>query len=302
MGDFAEARRRMIRKLEACETTHEYMLQQHLHMRNVNPDHYYRLNVEVGVGEFGMNEWSRLSQISTNTRIYLATAEVEKLTQSAAAKMAKTYFAKLHQARAGHGSSQLRNSWQSGGEWPASVTSIPPPSNPMAVELPADMGPMVSHAQPYHRENASSYGHRTGPGEKYTVLPDDAQSVSSPISLYSPGPGRTMSQNSAYRDSLAPYTHPSHAHVSPRTSSEHQPATDSPPPRPPKESAGEHHSGFSPTSPTTVQHASEFYGPDGVRTFTNMGDMGRRLPYPDQKSTYMEGPPPSVNMQSKPQI
>lgn len=55
MGDFAEARRRLISKIEGCEETHNYMVKEHLPKRGVNVENYYRLNVEVGVGEFGMN-------------------------------------------------------------------------------------------------------------------------------------------------------------------------------------------------------------------------------------------------------
>lgn len=55
MGDFAEARRKLINKIEGCEETHTFMMHKHLHDRNVNPENYYRFNVEVGVGEFGMN-------------------------------------------------------------------------------------------------------------------------------------------------------------------------------------------------------------------------------------------------------
>ncbi|KKY26369.1 putative patatin-like serine [Diplodia seriata] len=52
MGDFAEARRRLIAKIEGCEDTHEYMVKEYLAKRGVNQENYYRLNVEVGVGEF----------------------------------------------------------------------------------------------------------------------------------------------------------------------------------------------------------------------------------------------------------
>lgn len=69
VGDFAEAKRRLLAKIEGCEDTHQYMLREHLTKRQVLSDNYYRLNVEVGVGEFGMNEWHRLSDISTNTRM-----------------------------------------------------------------------------------------------------------------------------------------------------------------------------------------------------------------------------------------
>ena len=55
IGDFAEARRRLMSKIEGCEETHQYMMSEHLAKRGVNPENYFRLNVEVGVGEFGMN-------------------------------------------------------------------------------------------------------------------------------------------------------------------------------------------------------------------------------------------------------
>ena len=67
MGDFAEAKRRLIEKIEGCEMTHLDMLDVHLGRRGVDPANYYRLNVEIGVGEFGMNEWSRLTDISNST-------------------------------------------------------------------------------------------------------------------------------------------------------------------------------------------------------------------------------------------
>lgn len=55
MGEFAEARRKLIGKIEGCEETHTFMKHKHLADRNVDINNYYRFNVEVGVGEFGMN-------------------------------------------------------------------------------------------------------------------------------------------------------------------------------------------------------------------------------------------------------
>lgn len=95
LGGFAEAKRRLIAKIEGCEKTHEYMKKEHLVSRGVNIDNYYRLNVEVGVGEFGMNEWHRLAEISTSTRQYLSQRTEQKMVQDAAAKMAKIHKAKL---------------------------------------------------------------------------------------------------------------------------------------------------------------------------------------------------------------
>jgi thymidine phosphorylase len=57
MGNFAEARRRLIAKIEGCEDTHQQMLSSLLQKRGVPVANYVRLNVEVGVGDFGMNEY-----------------------------------------------------------------------------------------------------------------------------------------------------------------------------------------------------------------------------------------------------
>ncbi|EDN10954.1 conserved hypothetical protein [Histoplasma mississippiense (nom. inval.)] len=92
LGNFAEARRRLIAKIEGCEKTHQYMVKEHLRKRNVPLENYVRLNVEVGVGEFGMNEWNRLAEISTSTRNYLSRSDVQKMNQDVAAKLAKIHF------------------------------------------------------------------------------------------------------------------------------------------------------------------------------------------------------------------
>ena len=99
IGDFAEARRRLVAKIEGCEETHQYMLREHLSKRSVNPENYYRLNVEVGVGDFGMNEWNRLAEISTNTRRYLAKSEVQQINLNSAAKIARMHRAKVRYQR-----------------------------------------------------------------------------------------------------------------------------------------------------------------------------------------------------------
>ena len=88
-GDLAEARRRLISKLEACEDTHKFMVREHLAARGTSVENYYRLNVEVGVGEFGMNEWNRLADISTSTRRYLGRSAERNMVQNAAVKLAK---------------------------------------------------------------------------------------------------------------------------------------------------------------------------------------------------------------------
>jgi hypothetical protein len=132
IGDFAEARRKLISKIEGCEKTHREM-KDHLAKRQVNPENYYRLNVNVGVGEFGMNEWNSLSDISTNTRMYLAERDVQGMTLDAAAKMARIHRAKMRWERSEKGPSPF-----SGLHPPAKNLPPIPDAEPFAIELPAD--------------------------------------------------------------------------------------------------------------------------------------------------------------------
>lgn len=127
LGGFAEAKRRLISKIEGCEKTHELMKKELLIANGVNIDNYYRLNVEVGVGEFGMNEWSRLSEISTSTRAYLKRSVEQKMVQDTAAKLAKINRAKLRYER-----------YQ---DEPDLEHSLPKYDllSPLAVELPAEV-------------------------------------------------------------------------------------------------------------------------------------------------------------------
>jgi hypothetical protein len=132
MGDFAEARRRLMSKIEGCEETHQYMLKEHLSKRGISPENYYRLNVEVGVGEFGMNEWNRIADISTGTRTYLARNEVQKMNLEMGQKMARIQRAIIRQQRA-------ETQAQVEGAPPPNArptkSTYAPPSN-FAVELP----------------------------------------------------------------------------------------------------------------------------------------------------------------------
>ncbi|TPX13354.1 uncharacterized protein E0L32_006327 [Thyridium curvatum] len=131
LGEFAEARRRLIAKIEGCEKTHELVRKEHLLKRGVNVENYYRFNVEVGVGEFGMNEWNRLADISTSTKQYLARPHERQAVQSAAAKMAK-----IHRANVRHASSSS-DRWSGVPEVKETMTEDIP--MPFAVELPGDM-------------------------------------------------------------------------------------------------------------------------------------------------------------------
>ncbi|KAK3498991.1 acyl transferase/acyl hydrolase/lysophospholipase [Neurospora hispaniola] len=132
MGEFADARRKLIAKIEGCEKIHEMMKKEHLVKRGVNIENYYRFNVEVGVGEFGMNEWHRLSDISTNTRRYLQRDDEQRMVQGASAKLAKIHFAKQRWERANSNSTAP-------GPIPELIKTTPSISMPLAVELPGDM-------------------------------------------------------------------------------------------------------------------------------------------------------------------
>ena len=141
MGDFAEARRRLVAKIEGCEETHKYMEHKHLIDRGVSLDNYYRLNVEVGVGEFGMNEWNRLADISTKTRLYLADVNVQGKNIEAAAKLARIHRSNERWLQTGDNSA-LRYSWE--------VDRPAPPAVFGAVELPAEDLPPQPNFAPQH--------------------------------------------------------------------------------------------------------------------------------------------------------
>lgn len=134
LGEFAEARRRLINKIEGCERIHEYMLRDYLAKRGVNPETYYRLNVEIGVGEFGMNEWNRLGDISTGTRRYMARDEEQRMIQGISGRLARIGKAKMRWDR-------IPASIPQGAPIPELIKQ--PPSThfvetPFAVELPGD--------------------------------------------------------------------------------------------------------------------------------------------------------------------
>ncbi|KAF2724288.1 FabD/lysophospholipase-like protein [Polychaeton citri CBS 116435] len=356
MGDFAEARRRLASKIEGCEDTHQYMLREYLAKRGVNVANYYRLNVEIGVGEFGMNEWARLSDISTNTRMYLAKNEVQTMNLNAAAKMAKIHFAKIRWERAaarGDAGNEhpQRYSWQQAQN--QYDQPLPPASNPTAIELPGDDG--------FYQTQAFRPGDMHRPSiadQKYIVVssdehpqptdilppssvtntpqqrPTQAHSVpnSPDLSALSPSSPafhakaslnyhQHRSHPSQYQQHYRSASHSSHSPgISPRVSSEHHPiynnspqyppAAGPPPPQqappiPPKtplpypdDDENKQRQNF--TSPLSNPNSSP-----GPRTFLDMGDLGRRLPYPDidlALDVDGEGPPPKVNMGNKPQV
>lgn len=285
MGDFAEARRRLISRIEGCEDTHRFMLREHLAARGVNPENYYRFNVEVGVGEFGLNEWNRLSDISTNTRMYLSKHDVQGMNVSAATKLAKIVLAKVRQSRADAHRRIDGTSTQGGAQnpWDRPQSSVPPPSNPIAVELPGDEAYAGSRPPWGGLEHKPSFA-----DQKFIVLAGDEHHQHSPpqrpakpaAASYQQHQPTTSSNMYAPQQSL----NVSPIDASPRVSHEstHRPTA---PPLPPK------------TPLPYPDEQAPFTPPGGPTTFMNLGDLGRRLPYPD-----MEAPPPAVNTSNKPQI
>ncbi|KAF2634526.1 FabD/lysophospholipase-like protein [Massarina eburnea CBS 473.64] len=291
VGDFAEARRKLISKIEDCEKTHLGM-KDHLAKRQVNPEHYYRLNVDVGVGEFAMNEWNRLAEISTSTRMYLSDSKNQFKTLNAAAKLARIYRAKIRWERAeakGHVNPAdihpaLRHSWE-----PNSPLFTVPDASPMAIELPAEeVAPdfYTGSTQPAFRVTSTGGYRRGSDNDKFAVVSSDE--YPQPVSALSPRySGEFDDPNRVSAEQLQVGS----IHSSPRLSFEQfeQP----PPPRPPKTPLQDGHvnGGRRPMSlcgpPILPPPTSSLPRPP----------PGAPLPYPD-----IDGPPPVVNMARKPEF
>jgi hypothetical protein len=270
MGDFADARRRLVAKIEGCEDTHKYMVKEHLAKRGVNPENYYRFNVEVGVGGFGMNEWNRLKDISTSTRRFLGKSEVKRMNLEAAAKLGKIYRAKMR---------------LEGRDTRADLTDIPE-ANPIAVELPAEVPPQPMRIAPRpsyesgqekltvqplrssprtseerHRKSPSAPATATGSTTSISSTKNDDRFV---VNAPTPSQYRTAGgQDKIAIVSLDEYSRPKEPKLPP-------PQRQSPPPLPPK---------------TPID--------DGP-----MSPQRSRIlpPYPLD-----DGPPPAVNMARKPE-
>ncbi|WPH00383.1 Hypothetical protein R9X50_00321000 [Acrodontium crateriforme] len=281
MGDYAEARRRLVAKMEGCEETHQFMLREHLAARGVSVDNYFRLNVEIGVGEFGMNEWARLSEISTNTRLYLAQRDVEQHNYNAAIKLARIYFAKFRHDRVDtrHSSYDTVRPFS----WDQQSALVQPPANPNAVELPGNDGDIMYANTHGFRPTSFQRDHRDSfSDQKFTVFHEDGFPHSPNLSQHTyPSPRESIE---SYRRSLASSkpTPPTQIHPALRSS---------PPPLPPKTPLP-----YPDQNPTPAETTSP-NGNHTPNTFINMGNLGRRLPYPD-----VDEPAPQVNLGSKPSL
>jgi hypothetical protein len=312
------------------------MLEEHLAARNVPKENYVRLNVEVGVGEFAMNEWGRLAEISTRTRTYLARKEVEELSRAAAVKIAKVHFTKMRQGRAEapkHGGMMGLPPLRAQSPWQLRYPTVPihPAHRNFAVELAGDydyrIGQYFAQDSQYapsptkQRSSMSlnqSYEYdRTNPTPTQQQFYPNAQSTA-----HSNGtPGNNNNTTNNHSHNVSPYHSPSisldrgtflwrdssrySSHdVSPRVSTEDTSSyprplsigTPGPPKTPATNDATPYPARNSP--PRMVPNGLASHPPNSTHaTFMTPGEFGGMLPYPD-----VEGPPPSVNTASKPSL
>lgn len=312
-GAFAEARRRLIAKIEGCEETHQHMQREYLGLRGVNPDHYYRLNVEVGVGEFGMNEWSRLSDISTNTRRYLSKENVQSMNLSAARKIAGIHRAKIRWERANGisppGSRPYSFEEQRDGE-------IHPPDGPTAIELPAEVPanyPQAPVYAPQLQQQPQPYPPHNLSMQQQQQLPSNTTANAAPTSNpYQPQPPNPHFHQQVHRpsydDKIPLVSDNTPANPEDRILPQNYAPTptayaNAPPPLPPKTPLGHrdregqylHRPPDLRTPPGRSPRVSgeQFTPPRSGGGYTV---SGAAPPYPDP-----DGPPPSVDMSNKPQ-
>ena len=174
LGSFAEAKRKLIAKIEGCEKTHQEMMSIHLPRRGIDPKHYLRLNVEVGVGEFGMNEWNRLADISNSTQSYLNTPTVRVMLSNGAKEMGKVEaMRKQAAAKIQRANESYEQHYQQ------QEAPYIPPSEPQAIELPSGddtplvprplsrPGPIYPGSQPHHYQRVST------PNDKFAIMSSD---------------------------------------------------------------------------------------------------------------------------------
>lgn len=268
MGSFAEARRRLISKIEGCEDTHVQMMNHELPNRGVPLENYVRLNVEVGVGEFGMNEWDRLSEMTIGTRRYLKKNDTQGLLENAASKMAKIELTKRRMER--HQRVPSHNSI--GQDQPLqSAYDYTPQPHPGAVELPAITEPGDHPAYSTQRPGLAPYptdNQSIASSDKFMVVPEEPNSPRRSVEL-------------AYRGSNEKFAYTSPTGALPRPPSHDFAYTPTePPPRPPKTPIND-----GPPPPPSYHQALP-PRPNG----------NPRLPYPDS-----DGPPPIVNKLRKPE-
>lgn len=291
MGEYAEAKRRLISKIEGCEKTHQEMLTTRLGKKYLNSKNYFRLNVEVGVGEFGMNEWSRLADISNSTNIYLSKSSVKDIIENGASAMAEVYHLRepqpfrpkpgpeiYEQRPPSHPSAPSHPSSVDYEERPSSSFIVP--SHPNAVELPGDdQYPLpISKAGPQYHAPSPTYTYQEPyvSQDKFSVIP--------------PSDERPLRKSNEYNDGSESFDG-SQSYPSPRRSMEKWA-----PPLPPKTPIND-------PEDKRFQRFNSVPHPPHPRYLPppypdSDGPPGRvpQIPYPD-----VDGPPPAINMAKKPE-
>ena len=269
LGEFAEARRRLIAKIEGCEKIHEFMVRDHLNKRNVNVENYYRLNVEIGVGEFGMNEWKRLGEISTGTRRYMGRTEEQKMVQGISTKLAKIHKAKIRWERALRGVPEITHSDSHHDDRPFAVelpgdlpsqAMVPPrsPGSRQSFDSGQDsihMGsPRMSSSRASHDFADSHNSHMSGPSPSPGIADqrpppppkDDAEnkrnSDTDKLLVTAPTPSQYRTASGA--DKIAIMSPDEHPKPPPPSESAMPPQRIEPPPLPPKTPLPEHQQGL----------------------------------------------------------
>ena len=246
-----------------------------------------------------MNEWNRLSDISSNTRMYLGRTEVQNMNLTAAAKLSKIHKAKIRWERGMRNDfAHNRNSWETDAE-PPSFADVPPPSNPMAVELQGsderystDSRPISSVQPQYHASTPpkpSSPRNSHPPFQQPPAYPlhHSFQHKNSDLDKYPIAVSPDDPPQPVHHQTTQPQKRPSSPHS--RPSMDNRPPTPQAPPSRPSAEYAPHYAGAPPRPPKT---------PIGVRPIGTLSrpPAGVVLPYPDA-----DGPPPPVNMARKPE-
>ncbi|KAL8804211.1 MAG: hypothetical protein Q9223_005851 [Gallowayella weberi] len=268
-GGFAEAKRRLMAKIDSCEEIHQTMVgkipfgyekneKSYLQRRGIPTNNYIRLNVDTGVGELNMNEYDKLDAITEATVKYLHQEEVRAIVDRAADKMWEVQ--EIRHGRDPYAPERYEDS---------APAYKPPGPEPNAVELPGEEPPSL-YPRPLSRpgpQYPAMYPHpleeAVTPQDKFSIIPSDQAPPSVDITP-------RLSQEGSFRPSSELYgserPHGEDARIS---------IESVPPPLPPK---------------TPIQ-----YYDDPRRHTMPPRNPHAPLPYPDN-----DGPPPVVNMARKP--
>ncbi|KAL8973601.1 MAG: hypothetical protein Q9197_002160 [Variospora fuerteventurae] len=271
-SDLAEAQRRLNEKIDGCNLTHEAMIGDglekrtgYLAYRGVNPDHYLRLNVEKGVGDFKMNNYRAIRLMNGSTESYLQTPAVRAALANAANRMWE-----LHCHRTGQ--MPYTGAMDSGMHEDSAPAYHPSLPSPHAAELPGEDPPSL-YPRPLSRPGPQYPAAYARPFEQIISTDDKFTMVSSDEAPQVVDFTPRISEDSSFRPSSELYGSDAHSDGYPRRSHDSVP-----PPLPPK---------------TPIP----YYDDPRRHTVPHRMNHHMPLPYPDT-----DGPPPMVNMARKPQF